>query len=318
VRRQITRFREPCIQCVDLVFDELERIIHTILAEMKELERFANLKDALQEESTNLLRSCRSPSKDWINNLVNMELNFVNTNHPDFKLDEVIGTVMQKRASQQQAAVAAEQERQQQQQQLIAAQKNPKGNVPQQAHPQQQQQQQQQLSQSQLQQQQNAYNSNQPGFFNMFFQAPPPAKKQDQRKPQSYPQQSGASSKQMPVKLEQVPHTLTVTSIPQDKEFEIELLEALLDKYFSIVRKTIQDMVPKVIMYLMVTKAKQDMQNELIKQLYKESNFETLLAEAPDIQARRQRCKKQLELLTKAQSILNEVRDYSLPAPLQY
>ncbi len=39
-----------------------------------------------------------------------MELNFVNTNHPDFKLDEVIGTVMQKRAQQQQAAQAAEHE----------------------------------------------------------------------------------------------------------------------------------------------------------------------------------------------------------------
>ncbi len=38
-------------------------------------------------------------------------------------------------------------------------------------------------------------------------------------------------------------------------------VEALLDKYFSIVRKTIQDMIPKVIMYLMVTKAKQEMQN---------------------------------------------------------
>jgi hypothetical protein len=38
-----------------------------------------------------------------INNLINMELNFVNTNHPDFKLDEVIGTVMQKRSQHQQA-----------------------------------------------------------------------------------------------------------------------------------------------------------------------------------------------------------------------
>ena len=31
-----------------------------------------------------------------------MELSFINTNHPDFKLDEVIGLVMQKRMQQQQ------------------------------------------------------------------------------------------------------------------------------------------------------------------------------------------------------------------------
>ena len=37
-----------------------------------------------------------------INHLVNMELSFINTNHPDFKLDEVIGLVMQKRMQQQQ------------------------------------------------------------------------------------------------------------------------------------------------------------------------------------------------------------------------
>jgi hypothetical protein len=39
-----------------------------------------------------------------ITNLVNMELAFVNTNHPDFKLDEVIGHVMLARQQSQQTA----------------------------------------------------------------------------------------------------------------------------------------------------------------------------------------------------------------------
>lgn len=144
-------------------------------------------------------------------------------------------------------------------------------------HNQQQQQQliQQQMSQSQThqqqhqQQQQQQYNER-GGFFNMFFQSSSAASSTTSSKSKPPPHDSRVHSSsgsrlqppiQAPVKLEQVPNVLSVTSIPQSKEFEIELLEALLDRYFSIVRKTVQDMIPKIVMYFMVSKSKQDMQN---------------------------------------------------------
>jgi len=133
---------------------------------------------------------------------------------------------------------------------------------------------------------------------------------QQQQRP---PNQNYYQNDPRPLKLGQVPSTLSVNSIPQEKQFEIELLEGLLEAYFNIVRKNIQDSVPKAIMFFMVTKSKSEMQNELIQKLYKENAFEHLLSEGSDIVAKRAECKRKLELLNKSQSILSEVRDYSLP-----
>lgn len=149
-------------------------------------------------------------------------------------------------------------------------------------------------------------------FFNQQApQAQQPKKTMLQSSSASYKSPSNPYN-QPPLRLDPVPNTLTVTAIPTEKEFEIELLEALLEKYFSIVRKTVQDMIPKIVMYFMVLKSKSEMHNELIKQLYRESNFEYLFSEASDVQAKRTKCKNQLDLLSKAQFIMNEIRDFSL------
>jgi hypothetical protein len=85
-------------------------------------------------------------------------------------------------------------------------------------------------------------------------------------------------------------------------------------------------MIPKIVMYFMVLKSKSEMQNgkriflensnfiELIKQLYRETNFDYLFSEASDVQAKRMKCKGQLDILSKAQFILNEIRDFSYSA----
>jgi hypothetical protein len=44
----------------------------------------------------------------------------------------------------------------------------------------------------------------------------------------------------------------------------------LLASYFSIVRKNIQDSVPKTVMHFLVNCAKDNIQNELVSQLYRE------------------------------------------------
>ena len=47
-------------------------------------------------------------------------------------------------------------------------------------------------------------------------------------------------------------------------------IENLLSSYFDIVRKNIQDTVPKSIMYFLVNESKETIQNELVRNLYKE------------------------------------------------
>jgi hypothetical protein len=63
------------MQCVDLAFDELDRMVHSLdnnvkkeflwfpLIFLKELRRFSNLREALTEEAVNLLRKCREPTR---------------------------------------------------------------------------------------------------------------------------------------------------------------------------------------------------------------------------------------------------------------
>ncbi len=65
-------------------------------------------------------------------------------------------------------------------------------------------------------------------------------------------------------------------------------------------------------MFFMVSKSKTEMQNELVQKLYKEANFEHLLAESSDLVEKRERCRSTLQLLHTAQTILNEIRDYSI------
>lgn len=81
-KRLIQRFEQPGLQCVDLVFDELQRV--TSQCETIELTRFADLRNRLVEVVTAMLRKCLLPTQAMISNLVKIELAYINTSHPDF------------------------------------------------------------------------------------------------------------------------------------------------------------------------------------------------------------------------------------------
>jgi len=72
VRRQIARLEQPGIQCVDLVYEELQRIAHQ--SEPKELARFPFLKDRMVEVVSLLLKRCMSPTQMMVSNIVKIEL----------------------------------------------------------------------------------------------------------------------------------------------------------------------------------------------------------------------------------------------------
>jgi len=110
-----------------------------------------------------------------------------------------------------------------------------------------------------------------------------------------------------------VPATIKSINAPSEKEkFETELIQSLLVSYFDIVRKNVQDSVPKSIMHFLVNQAKDTIQNELVSHLYKEELFDLLLEESNMVAARRSACKNNLEILRKAQNVLNEVRETAL------
>ena len=65
-------------------------------------------------------------------------------------------------------------------------------------------------------------------------------------------------------------------------------------------------------MHFLVNKSKKELQNELVKNLYKEELFNELLKENDDISAKRKATQKMLDVLQKASSIINEVRDLKI------
>lgn len=93
-----------------------------------------------------------------------------------------------------------------------------------------------------------------------------------------------------------------------DREaMETELIRALISSYFSIVRESIADQVPKAIMHLLVNHCKDVVQNRLVSELYKESMFEELLYEDDSVKKEREKCEKLLDTYKEAAKIIGEV-----------
>lgn len=65
------------------------------------------------------------------------------------------------------------------------------------------------------------------------------------------------------------------------------VVERLIKSYFYIVRKSIQDSVPKAVMHFLVNYVKDNLQSELVTHLYKSENAEDFLNESDHIAVRR-------------------------------
>ncbi|GAA5833624.1 hypothetical protein JCM5353_006595 [Sporobolomyces roseus] len=97
------------------------------------------------------------------------------------------------------------------------------------------------------------------------------------------------------------------SGLTQREEMETNLIRALIASYFSIVRQTVKDLVPKAIMHLLVNFSRESVQNRLVASLYKDSLFSELLYEDEALTAERTRIKGLLKAYKEAFSTLSEV-----------
>ncbi|CDO69709.1 hypothetical protein BN946_scf184851.g97 [Trametes cinnabarina] len=91
------------------------------------------------------------------------------------------------------------------------------------------------------------------------------------------------------------------------EEMETNLIRSLIQSYFNIVRQTIQDLVPKAIMHLLVNNTSQQVQNRLVASLYRPELFGDLLNEDEALVAERARVKALLDAYRDAFKTLSEV-----------
>lgn len=85
VKRQIRRLEEPSLRCVELVHEEMQRIIQHCGTEVQqEMLRFPKVHESIIEVVTQLLRRRLPKTNEMVENMVAIELAYINTKHPDF------------------------------------------------------------------------------------------------------------------------------------------------------------------------------------------------------------------------------------------
>ncbi|XVE71284.1 hypothetical protein DITRI_Ditri10aG0138900 [Diplodiscus trichospermus] len=83
VRKQIARLLDPCHQCLRIVYDELIKII-TRASESTGLQRFPSLRRRVNEVVWKFLDDAAKPAETMIGNLIEMEMDYINSSHPSF------------------------------------------------------------------------------------------------------------------------------------------------------------------------------------------------------------------------------------------
>ena len=73
---------------------------------------------------------------------------------------------------------------------------------------------------------------------------------------------------------------------------ETRVIQNLIYSYFNIVKKSISDMVPKTVMAFLVNDSRRTAHSELVAQIYKAGDLETLLVEDPMVVEQRNRARR--------------------------
>jgi dynamin 1-like protein len=72
----------------------------------------------------------------------------------------------------------------------------------------------------------------------------------------------------------------------------------------------VSDTVPKAVMLTLVNYSKEELQRELLQELYKPDVLDELLKESEATQNRRKECKKMVEALKKADTIVASGKEF--------
>ncbi|XP_050179438.1 dynamin-1-like protein isoform X4 [Myiozetetes cayanensis] len=279
VKRQIKRLEEPSLRCVELVHEEMQRIIqHCSNYSTQELLRFPKLHDAIVEVVTCLLRRRLPVTNEMVHNLVAIELAYINTKHPDFA--DACGLMNNNIEEQRRNRLARE---------LPSAVPRDKA-APGAAD----------LSQE-------------AGTGNWRGMLKPSKVEEVSAEEKSKPAAALPASPQKghAVNLLDVPVPVA-RKLSAREQRDCEVIERLIKSYFLIVRKNIQDSVPKAVMHFLVNHVKDTLQSELVGQLYKSLLLDDLLTESEDMAQRRKEAADMLKALQRASQIIAEIRETHL------
>uniref|UniRef100_A0A8D3A794 Dynamin-1-like protein n=1 Tax=Scophthalmus maximus TaxID=52904 RepID=A0A8D3A794_SCOMX len=302
VKRQVKRLEEPSLRCVELVHEEMQRIIqHCSNYSTQELLRFPKLHDAIVEVVTSLLRKRLPVTNEMVHNLVAIELAYINTKHPDFAdacglMNNNIEEQRRNRMRDLPSAVPRDKVRSVSVRVTvllskalagflsllhIAASGSQSGSVGDQT---------------------DSGMGNWRGMLKRGEEGAAGDRSMALNPLCASPQKGHA------INLLDVPVPVS-RKLSSREQRDCEVIERLIKSYFLIVRKNIQDSVPKAVMHFLVNHVKDCLQSELVGQLYKAALLEDLLTESEDMAQRRNEAADMLKALQKASQVIAEIRE---------
>ncbi|KAM0346041.1 hypothetical protein ACHAPU_005802 [Fusarium lateritium] len=118
-----------------------------------------------------------------------------------------------------------------------------------------------------------------------------------------------AKNKKKAAAMEAPPPTLKASGTLSEREnIEVEVIKLLIQSYYNIVKRTMIDMVPKAVMLNLVQFTKDEMQRELLENMYRTDSIDDLLKESDFTIRRRKECQQMVESLSKASEIVSQVQ----------
>ncbi|KPJ01913.1 Dynamin-1-like protein [Papilio xuthus] len=330
VKRQIRRLEDPSLRCVELVHEEMQRIVQHCGTEVQqEMLRFPRLHQRIVDVVTQLLRTRLPATNSMVENLVAIELAYINTKHPDFHREAALVSGLLKSTDGliEDHSPVYRQKTPRPTSTLFLQQMGERGSVL-----------------VYLINVWDTYNKHVPAITDGHENRSPPQTANNDS-PTGAQFNGSLENKvltpQKPVNL--LPEVPSQTSrklsdreqhdcdviggrsetSPSQKTNEKtldgivmmqlnsmgDLVEKLIKSYFYIVRKSIQDSVPKAVMHFLVNYVKDNLQSELVTHLYKSDQAESLLNESEHIAQRRKEAADMLKALQRAGQIISEIRE---------
>ncbi|MCJ1258672.1 vacuolar protein sorting-associated protein 1 [Lignoscripta atroalba] len=301
VKQQIRRLEEPSLKCVSLVYDELVRILSQLLNKQM-FRRYPSLKEKFHAVVISFFKKVMDPTNKLVRDLVAMESCYINTGHPDFLNGHRVGEVLSRMNLQTatspvldpispprpSTAIYHPRSNSQSLQAMAIVNDRHNANKPQQVDPKTGKVLPPSVPPRAASPSLDAMSDTQSGFFGSFF-APKNRKKM--------------------AAMESPPAQLKASGTLSEKENqEVEVIKLLITSYYNIVRRTMIDMVPKAIMLALVQHTKDEMQRELLENMYRTNELDDLLKESDYTIRRRKECQQMVESLSRASEIVSQVQ----------
>ncbi|XP_050446525.1 dynamin-1-like protein isoform X2 [Cataglyphis hispanica] len=292
VKRQIRKLEDPSLRCVELVHEEMQSIIQHCGTEVQqEMLRFPKLHERIVDVVTQLLRRRLPHTNSMVENLVAIELAYINTKHPDFHKDAAFVSSLLKDTD---IDHMKHNKRLPSASSTIITNDTTKEQQGQQNH--------WLLSNLLLQGRTDSTSSMDGSPIRM-------RENSNSSHPNPAIEIQKASPQQKPVNLLPAVPMQTSRKLSEREQRDCDIIERLIRSYFYIVRKSIQDSVPKAVMHFLVNYVKDNLQSELVTHLYKSDQAEALLVESEHIAVRRKETADMLKALTQANHIISEIRE---------